>query len=243
MPTAAVTNQHCPACGNLRNDEFCSHCGQRRVARLETRAVLSNTLHTLLSLEGPWLRTIKDLLLRPSALILAYHAGARHRYVNPVLLVIVSYTFYFLLCHWLGVDPFASSRGTSTIDTSVLNFISNYSGQLSVLIAYPAAALMRRVWPGTTTAERYVALLYAQSVSAVASILLVFVAAFDGYYDINLNYLASFLATVYAFVGVHPSRWRSLLIGTVASVSYMFAMLATAFVVGLIAAIVFSVSK
>lgn len=243
LTTAASANEHCPACGHLRDSEFCGHCGQRRVARLETRAVLGNALHTLLSLEGPWLRTIKDLLLRPSALILAYHAGARHRYINPVLLLIVSYTFYFLLCHWFGIDPFAGSGGSSSIDKPVLTFITNYSGQLGVLMAYPTAMLMRRVWPGTTTAERYVALLYAQSLGAAASILLVFVAAFSGHYDANLNYLASFLTTLYAYAGVHPSRWRGLLIGVVASVSYLLVVMVTSFVVGLIAAALFSVGK
>lgn len=243
LATATVVDEHCPGCGHVRNSEFCGHCGQRRCSRLDTRAVLGNTLHTLLSLEGPWLRTIKDLLLRPSALILAYFAGARHRYVNPVLLIIVLYSFFFLLCHWLGVDPFAGTMDDGKVSNSVLTFITNYSGQLSVLIAYPTALLMRRVWPDTTTAERYVALLYAQSLGAIGSILMVFIAAGYGRYDVNLSSLLSLLTTLYAYAGVHPSRRRSLLIGLVASLGYLLVVMVTAFVVGVAATAVFGLGK
>ena len=233
----------CPACGHPHNSEYCSQCGQRRTTRLETRVVLGNAFNAMASLEGPWLRTIKELLLRPSALILAYHAGARHRYVNPVLFVLVSYSFYFLLSHWLGIDPFQGSLQNNKFEQSVLNFITNYSGHLSVLVAYPTALLLRRLWPNTTTAERYVALLYAQSVGAIAAIGVLLVSAATGRYEMTLNYLVSILASLYALAGVHPSRGRSLLIGLAAWVGYFVVLMVTAFVGGLVGGIFMGLAK
>ena len=229
------TARACPACGHSHNSPYCPQCGERRSKRLATGAVLSAAFNAMLSLEGPWLRTIKELLLRPSALILAYIAGARHRYVNPVLFVLVSYSFFFLVSHWLGIDPFASAAELNGLDQAIVTFITNYSGHLSIVIAYPTAMLMRRVWPGTTTAERYVALLYAQSLAAIASLLVLLSAPVVGHHDSNASYLVSLLATLYAYAGVHPSRWRSLLIGIVASVGFMVMMMVIAIVVGFVA--------
>lgn len=233
----------CPACGHPHSSAYCSHCGQRRTTRLETRVVLGNAFNAMASLEGPWLRTIKDLLLRPSALILAYHAGARHRYVNPVLFVLVSYSFYFLLSHWLGIDPFQGTLQNSKLEQSVMNFIANYSGHMSVLIAYPTAVLMRWLWPDTTTAERYVALLYAHGLGALATVVTLLVSAVTHRYDINMNYFVSLLASVYVLAGVHPSRWRSLLIGAVSWVGYFVVLMVTAFIVGVVAAIFLGLGK
>ncbi|NQD36545.1 DUF3667 domain-containing protein [Permianibacter sp. IMCC34836] len=213
------------------------------MARLDTRTVFSHALQTLLSFDGTWLRTIKELLLRPGALILAYHAGARDRYVNPVLLVIVSYTFYFLLCHWLGIDPFASVGGTHNMDQPVLTFITNYSGQLSVLTAYPAAMLMRRFWPGTTTAERYVALLYVQSLSGFTSIALALVTALGIGYGTSVSYLLSFAAAIYAFAGVRQPWWKGALTGVAASLCYLVVVFGVAFVVGIVGVLVFGLGK
>ena len=242
-PQSESTAIDCAACGHALDGLYCGYCGQRRLPRLETRTVLHNAITALLSLDGPWLRTIKDLLLRPSALILAYFAGARHRYINPVLFVLLSYSFYFLLSHWLGIDPFAGTLQNSKMEQSVLNFITNYSGHLSVLVAYPTAMLLRRLWPHTTTAERYVGLLYAQSVGAMAAIAVLLVSAATGRFEMNLNYLVSILASLYAFAGVHPSRWRSLLIGLAAWVGYFVVLMVTAFIGGIIGGIFMGLAK
>ena len=242
-PPGESTAIQCAACGQALDSLYCGHCGQRRLPRLQTRTVLHNAITALLSLDGPWLRTFKDLLLRPSALMLAYFAGARHRYVNPVLLVIVLYSFFFLLCHWLGVDPFAGTTDPSKISNSVMTFITDYSGHLSVLIAYPTAMLMGRIWPGTTTAERYVAFLYAQSLSAITGILMIIVAAITGHYNVNLGFLTSLLATLWAFSGVHPSRWRSLMIGLISNIGYLLMVMVTAFVFGVVGAAFFGLGR
>ena len=125
----------------------------------------------------------------------------------------------------------------------MLNFITNYSGHLSVLVAYPTALLLRRLWPNTTTAERYVALLYAQSVGAIAAIGVLLVSAATGRYEMNLNYLVSILASLYALAGVHPSRWRSLFIGLAAWIGYFVVLMVTAFVGGLIGGIFMGLAK
>lgn len=237
------TARPCPACGHSHNSPYCPQCGQCRSKRLATGAVLSAAFNAMLSLEGPWLCTIKELLLRPSALILAYIAGARHRYVNPVLFVLVSYSFFFLVSHWLGIDPFAATAELKGLDQSIITFITNYSGHLSIVIAYPTAMMMRRVWPGTTTAERYVALLYAQSLAGIAILLVLFSAPVVGHYDMNASYLLSLFATLYAYAGVHPSRWRSLLIGVVASIGFMVMMMVIAIVVGFVAGAFLGLAK
>ena len=84
---------HCLNCAtDLHGMVFCGNCGQRNVhRRLDWRALVDDVNSQILEWNLPWLKTIKDLTLRPGLVCSAYADGNRIVYVNPV-----KYMFYIV---------------------------------------------------------------------------------------------------------------------------------------------------
>jgi len=82
----------CPNCGaNLSGSgRYCSGCGQAAVhGRLDAHAVLHETWHVLTHADIGVVRLIRGLARRPAATYAAYFAGARKRFANPVLFLLL----------------------------------------------------------------------------------------------------------------------------------------------------------
>lgn len=212
MSSAEISASNCRNCQQIVTGEFCSHCGQRRNDTLDGRHAVRALAGAALDIEGPWRRTLIDLLVRPNILIRDYLAGARKRYVNPVLMLLLIIAAFHLLATLLGIDLYADAR-KAKYGNAVIDFMQDFMAYISLALTWPIAAMSGRLWPDTRTAERFMGLLYAQCTGLLFSFLIL---PLYGRVDTGAISLISFAMTlltgVYALRSIRPS-----LIGSVFS--------------------------
>ncbi|MBL7851439.1 MAG: DUF3667 domain-containing protein [Cyclobacteriaceae bacterium] len=95
---------NCVNCGADVQTPYCPACGQRTgVKRLTFRDTFADVWNNLSGFDGLFLRTLKDLTLRPGRVANSYITGVRIRYFGPV-----SYFFFMitLLLLWTSVLGF-----------------------------------------------------------------------------------------------------------------------------------------
>jgi len=93
--TAAWT---CPNCQSTVDTPFCPTCGERPVRPLDLSAkgIAAQVLKTVGGLDGRVLRSVRELLLRPGALTLAYQQGRRKPLIGPLQLFLLANVVFFL---------------------------------------------------------------------------------------------------------------------------------------------------
>lgn len=95
----------CINCEQSTLGKFCSHCGQKQgVARLTWSSVFVELQKRLFGFDNNYLRTVKDLTIRPHVVIDSVIEGNRIRYVGPVGYYFVMITVYILLMSLINVD-------------------------------------------------------------------------------------------------------------------------------------------
>lgn len=104
---ATVGAERCLNCNARLAGSFCADCGQRVVpgGRLTTGGIVRQGLDQLFGLESRLGRTVRELTRNPGAVVRAYVAGKRARYVNPFKYCLAMIAAYLLLGALLGVDP------------------------------------------------------------------------------------------------------------------------------------------
>ncbi|WP_298896921.1 DUF3667 domain-containing protein [uncultured Psychroserpens sp.] len=66
-------------------DHFCSNCGERINAnRLTVKSIVALFFSNFLSYDNKFIKTFRDLTLRPESVINSYNQGFRRKYVNVV---------------------------------------------------------------------------------------------------------------------------------------------------------------
>lgn len=80
----------CLNCGADLTGPFCSECGQRHRERLTFGDWVTQALAVFTDLDGPALRTLRDLTIRPGLAAHEYVEGRRARYVNPMRYALVT---------------------------------------------------------------------------------------------------------------------------------------------------------
>ena len=127
--------------------EYCGHCGQRNVhRRLDWRALVDDVNSQVLEWNLPWLKTIKDLTLRPGQVCSAYADGNRIVYVNPI-----KYMFYIIAVLLVLFSGAGSNGLLALMDTEMLDMypsllryvITNIP--LYMLLMSPVAILIYRI--------------------------------------------------------------------------------------------------
>jgi hypothetical protein len=151
----------CANCGApLRGEPYCARCGQRRARPLEVGRLIAEGAGQLVSWENAWWTTLRELTLRPGAMVRRYVAGERQRFVNPILYMVTTATALLLAMHALGVD-IGTLQGVDAAQRDSFNLILRSIGYLAVVGALPVAALMRLVLRERSVGELYVLLVYA----------------------------------------------------------------------------------
>lgn len=128
-PTAAATPAPpatCASCGAPLSGRFCSACGEQKLEphQLTLRHFLTDSLvPEIVNLDGKIWRTLRKLLFRPGALALAYVAGRRRKYVQPLRVLFTAIIVFVLampggLGFTLGAGPIALSVVPSTLPSS-----------------------------------------------------------------------------------------------------------------------------
>lgn len=91
MNIETITN--CLNCQtHLQGLTYCGLCGQRNIhRRLVWRSLVEDLNVQIFEFNLPWLKTIKDLTIRPGRVCSDYADGHRVVYVNPI-----KYVFYMI---------------------------------------------------------------------------------------------------------------------------------------------------
>jgi len=92
----AVPRWSCPNCGFEASVEFCASCGQgRQEWNISTLRWLQRTVGDLFEIDGKFLRTVRELVLRPGSLTVAWLDGRIVSFVRPIRLYLLSSALLF----------------------------------------------------------------------------------------------------------------------------------------------------
>ena len=97
----------CRNCGTPNTQNFCSNCGEQRYKRIVMKDVVGDFLSNLLAVEGPILKTAKDLTIRPGKMINDYLKGKRKEYYKPFQYYLLATTVYFIFFFIWGDEMLA----------------------------------------------------------------------------------------------------------------------------------------
>lgn len=237
MSGLEVSQPTCRNCGVGVVGEFCSQCGQRHTDTLDGKDVIKTFFEAILNIQGPWRRTLVDLFIRPQVLIRDYLAGARKRYVHPVMLMLVVNTGYFLMVSLLGADIFYGMSDETIHGTTLSNLVESYAGYAALLLTWPVALLTGRLWPNTRAVDRYLALLYVQTLSIFFLMVLLPLGTYQSSWGLIVDNSVGLLATLYALRQIRPSIGKSLVSALLISLIYFFCVLLAGVVVGVAMAV------
>lgn len=88
----------CQNCGNTNIENFCFHCGQKRITeRLSLTEFKKDIVNTFFNYESVLFKTIFKLFIQPQKVITDYFYGKRKSYFNPVKLLFIVLTIVTIL--------------------------------------------------------------------------------------------------------------------------------------------------
>jgi ribosomal protein L37E len=91
---------NCLNCGFRVEKHYCSSCGQPNLELKETFwQFVSHSIAHYFHFDNKFFQTLKPLLSRPGEVTLAYLAGKRARYINPISMYIFVSILYFLVVY------------------------------------------------------------------------------------------------------------------------------------------------
>lgn len=196
----------CINCEQSTFGKFCSHCGQKQgVARLTWSSVFVELQKRLFGFDNNYLRTTRDLTIRPQVVIDSVIEGNRIRYVGPVGYYFVMLTVYILLMSLFNVDMSEmmgtveqtmnsdATEGQKAMQSAINQFIMD-NFRLTAFLMMPFFIL--GVWlvfknKGYNFLETSVITFYGQAHPLWASIILIIVYKFTGY-NASLFIMSSF---------------------------------------------------
>ena len=89
---------NCENCGTELLGEYCHACGQSgRPTRTNLIGFLADLLASLLGADSRLTRSLRNLILFPGRLTVAWNAGHRNRYSAPAALYLLAASAFFLL--------------------------------------------------------------------------------------------------------------------------------------------------
>ena len=90
--------KHCRNCESPLTGSYCHQCGERVLTERDRSLsmMLGAFLQGILNFDNKFFRTFKTLVTRPGELTLAYHRGARQRFLRPVQLFLIANLLYFI---------------------------------------------------------------------------------------------------------------------------------------------------
>lgn len=102
-----MEDTNCRNCGEANTKKFCPNCGEQRFKRIRMKDIIGDFLSNLIAVEGPVLRTIKDLTIRPGKMIKDYLNGKRKIYYKPFQYYLLATTVYFIFFFIWGDEMLA----------------------------------------------------------------------------------------------------------------------------------------
>ena len=108
--SAPFTAWTCPSCRTTLDSPFCPGCGERPVRPfdLSFKGILAQVLKTVSGVDGRGVRSVRDLLVRPGALTVAYRQGHRKPLIGPFQLFLLTNVVFFLAQSFTHTKIFSS---------------------------------------------------------------------------------------------------------------------------------------
>ena len=215
----------CLCCGNECYDKYCPRCGQvTSTKRLTFGAIVNYILYGMLKVNGGFIFTVRELLVRPWAVIRDYVHGRRVVYMQPFLLLIALLLYFTIFNYLLGLEnKFDDFHLTDALDDNVNNIGSVYFQFADYLlhnlfflnvvvippIAYAAyVSYRKRGAKRFNWVEFLVAAVYIICLSVIIDTLLLPFRLIPGFPYGSVNML---IMSVYVFI----SLWRAFPLGSV----------------------------
>lgn len=128
---------NCKNCdSSLRTDySFCPDCGAKVIRnRITIKNLWYDIIERYFNLDNSFLRTLKDMMMRPEVVCHGYISGIRKKYLNPISLLAISLTLsgaiLFLMKNvaWDTIDfsklPFADEQNSEKIMSITMEYSS-----------------------------------------------------------------------------------------------------------------------
>jgi hypothetical protein len=88
----------CPNCSSALQTPYCGQCGQKAThGRLNLHDIAHDAWHAIAHLDGGFPRLLIGLATRPGRVYAEYLSGARKRYFNPVVFLLMASGAYIVL--------------------------------------------------------------------------------------------------------------------------------------------------
>jgi len=191
----------CRNCGAaLGEGAFCASCGQKRARPLEVGRLLAEGANQVLSFENAWWTTLRELTLRPGAMVRRYVAGERQRFVNPILWLVTTATVLLLAMRLLDAD-IGAVQAVATEERADFELMLGAIGYLAVFGALAVAAAMRLVLRERSVGELYVLLVYGYGQLMLFQVLLYALGAASTLWAFYASRIVSGLFYAWVFAG------------------------------------------
>lgn len=130
----------CANCGAPLDGAYCSSCGQAvKASRISLWAWLGEAVGELLSIEGPLLRTLRDLAT-PGRLSTDWSAGRRARHLSPLRLYLFASVLFFATAFLIG-SPFPTEVAKGSTTDAALQAVGRRTATELVAALVPLLAL------------------------------------------------------------------------------------------------------
>lgn len=106
----------CVNCKEEVYGDFCHHCGQKlQVNKLTWRSLFYDLQQRVLGFDGRFLRTVRDMTIRPEKVINDFKKGVRVVYIGPVGYYFLLLTLFVLSLSILDIDMAEYSASAQSI--------------------------------------------------------------------------------------------------------------------------------
>ena len=113
-----MSQENCKNCQETisENDKFCSECGGKIIRKQITfKTLISEEFWKAIGWDSKYLKTVRDLLIRPEIILGAYLKGVRKRYVNPLAFFAIGMTISLITFN-IFQEHFLELSGVSDVN-------------------------------------------------------------------------------------------------------------------------------
>lgn len=120
-----MTSNHCSNCGFQLHGKYCSNCGQKAEAQLALRPFLQDLFSKTSEFDFKLVRTLKDLVIRPGAMIRNYLDGKRIPYTNPFKALFIVTALYILVVSYfkISIDFYNQNENAGNAVLIFMNYL------------------------------------------------------------------------------------------------------------------------
>jgi hypothetical protein len=137
------TGKQCKNCNSYFEGNFCSNCGQNAdVKRFSVSNLSKEFLKEFFDVDSTLLFTLKELFVRPGAMLRGYIAGKRISYINSFAFLLIISLIAGFVYTWSGVP--AQIDEIMLTSGEIIKFTTNHFSY-RMLLTIPAYAIMSSI--------------------------------------------------------------------------------------------------